>query len=126
ARPHGGHRDGSRPRARGPVRRAAARAHDDGGHRRPGPVDHLPAVRRRGPGPPRGRVHGETGGGPAMTQKLELAGLLDRIREYGRGAFLITVGDSGTPHVVSVAVDWDGATLTTQAGRTSRSDTAPR
>ena len=61
-----------------------------------------------------------------MTQKLELAGLPDRIREYGRGAFLMTVGDSGTPHVVSVAVDWDGATLTTQPGRTSRSNIATR
>jgi hypothetical protein len=61
-----------------------------------------------------------------MTQKLELSGLPDRIREYGRGAFLVTVGDSGTPHVVSVAVDWDGATLSTQAGRTSRSNVAAR
>jgi Pyridoxamine 5'-phosphate oxidase len=61
-----------------------------------------------------------------MTQKLELSGLPDRIREYGRGAFLVTVGDSGTPHVVSVAVDWDGATLSTQAGRTSRSNIAAR
>ena len=61
-----------------------------------------------------------------MTQKLELSGLPDRIREYGRGAFLVTVGDSGTPHVVSVAVDWDGATLATQAGRTSRTNIAAR
>jgi hypothetical protein len=61
-----------------------------------------------------------------MTQKLELAGLPDRIREYGRGAFLVTVGDTGTPHVVSVAVAWDGATLTAQAGRTSRSNIAAR
>jgi hypothetical protein len=61
-----------------------------------------------------------------VTQKLELGGLPDRIQEYGQGAFLITVGDSGIPHVVSVAVDWDGATLTTQAGRTSRSNIATR
>jgi hypothetical protein len=61
-----------------------------------------------------------------MTQKLELSGLPDRIHEYGRSAFLVTVGDSGTPHVVSVAVDWDGATLTLQAGRTSLSNIASR
>ncbi len=61
-----------------------------------------------------------------MTQKLELSGLPDRIQEYGRSAFLITVGDSGTPHVVSVTVDWDGATLTAAAGRTSRSNVAAR
>ncbi len=61
-----------------------------------------------------------------MTQKVELSGLPDRVREYGRGAFLITVADSGDAHVVSVAVDWDGATLTTVAGRTSRSNVAAR
>lgn len=35
---------------------------------------------------------------------MDLAGLEDRIAEFGPAAYLVTVGDDGCPHVVSVAV----------------------
>jgi len=41
-----------------------------------------------------------------------------RVQDFGPLAFLITT-DGKTPHVVSVAVDFDGATFSVPAGRSS-------
>jgi Pyridoxamine 5'-phosphate oxidase len=61
-----------------------------------------------------------------MTVKVDLAGLGERIDELGPGAFLVTVGGDGRPHVVSVQVDRDGERLTMPAGRTTRANLAAR
>jgi hypothetical protein len=55
-----------------------------------------------------------------MSLPVDLQALEDRVKEYGRAAFLVTVGEGGTPHVVSVVVEHDGAQLTMATGRTSR------
>src|SRR5437899_3155437 len=51
-----------------------------------------------------------------MSVSVALTALADRVAEFGPVAHLVTVGDSGTPHVVSVAVGWDGDDLTAGAG----------
>jgi hypothetical protein len=61
-----------------------------------------------------------------MTEKVDLAGLGDRLDEYGPAAYLVTVGEAGAPHVVSVVVARDGDTLTLDAGRTSRRNAQAR
>ena len=55
--------------------------------------------------------------------------LARRIDEYGPIAFLVTVGEAGRPHVVSVEVVWDGEAVavagagpTTAANATARPD----
>jgi len=57
----------------------------------------------------------------------ELAAVAGRIEEYGPVAFLVTVGDAGRPHVVSVRVAWDGAGVAVGgAGPTTRANAAAR
>jgi len=48
---------------------------------------------------------------------VDLEALGQRIVEFGPAAFLVTVGDGGAPHVVSVQVTTDGARLATRVGR---------
>lgn len=62
----------------------------------------------------------------AMTEKVDLAGLGERIDELGPAAYLVTVGEDGRPHVVSVQVDRDGERLTMPAGRTTCANVAAR
>jgi hypothetical protein len=52
-----------------------------------------------------------------VSTAAELAGLAERIEEFGVVAYLITVGDDGRPHVVSVRVVWDNGDLVVGAGR---------
>ena len=52
-----------------------------------------------------------------MSVPENLAGLAQRIEEYGDVAYLVTVGAEGLPHVVSVRVRWDGAALIAGAGK---------
>lgn len=59
-----------------------------------------------------------------MTEKVDLAGLGDRIDDYGPAAYLVTVGEGGAPHVVSVTVARQGATLSVPAGNTTRRNAA--
>jgi hypothetical protein len=59
-----------------------------------------------------------------MTEKVDLAGLPDRIDEYGPAAYLVTVGEGGAAHVVSVTVGRAGTTLRLAAGCTSRRNAA--
>jgi len=54
-----------------------------------------------------------------MSVSVELADLQERLSEYGPIAFLITVGDTGSPHVVSVRVGWQDGHLVVGAGRTT-------
>ncbi len=43
-------------------------------------------------------------------------GLRQQVESYGPVAYLVTVGEGGRPHAVSVLVAWDGDTLTAGAG----------
>ncbi len=61
-----------------------------------------------------------------MSLAVDLEGLDERIAEFGPAAFLVTVGDDGHPHVVSVAVARDGDRLATRAGRRTRANLAAR
>lgn len=61
-----------------------------------------------------------------MSVKVELDGLWDRIDEFGRRAYLVTVTDDATPHVVSVVVDRDGDDLVVGAGRRTRANLESR
>ena len=60
---------------------------------------------------------------------MDLAGLEDRIAEFGPAAYLVTVGDDGRPHVVSVAVTvapGPSPVLSATAGRSTRANLAAR
>jgi hypothetical protein len=61
-----------------------------------------------------------------MSVAVDLEGLDERIGELGPAAFLVTVGDDGHPHVVSVAVERVGDRLATRAGRRTRANLAAR
>lgn len=55
-----------------------------------------------------------------MSVPVALAELAERVGEFGRVAYLVSVGAEGLPHVVSVAVTWADADLVVGAGsRTS-------
>lgn len=60
-----------------------------------------------------------------MSVAVDRAGLSERIGEYGRAAFLVSVGDEG-PHVVSVRVSEVGTALVMAAGRGTRANIAAR
>jgi hypothetical protein len=50
---------------------------------------------------------------------VALDALRERVAEFGSVAFLLTVSDDRRPHVVSVAIAWDGDDLIAGAGRTT-------
>jgi hypothetical protein len=51
-----------------------------------------------------------------MSIPVELEALHAQVLAYGSAPLLITVGDDGRPHAVSVAVGWDGGVMTAAAG----------
>lgn len=61
----------------------------------------------------------------SMSVAVDLAGLTERIAEFGPAAFLVTVGDDG-PHVVSVWVATGETALEMTAGRGTRANVAAR
>lgn len=58
--------------------------------------------------------------------RVELDRLWERIGEFGPRAYLVTVTDEGTPHVVSVVVDRVEDRLAVGAGRRTRANLAER
>lgn len=55
-----------------------------------------------------------------MSVPVDLADLAEQIKAFGPVAYLVTTGEDARPHVVSVAVEWDGDDLAAGAGnRTS-------
>ena len=52
-----------------------------------------------------------------MSIPVELAALAERIEEFGPIAYLVSVSAESLPHVVSVRVGWDDASLVVGAGR---------
>jgi len=61
-----------------------------------------------------------------MSIAVEIAEVEQRIAEYGPQAFLVTVRDEGTPHVVSVVVRVAGGRLRMGAGSRTRANLAAR
>lgn len=57
-----------------------------------------------------------------MSLAVELSALRGRIVEYGPTAFLVTVTDRETPHVVSVTVRWENDRLVVPVGRRTRAN----
>jgi len=53
---------------------------------------------------------------------VELDALRSRIDEHGPVAYLVTVNEAGTPHVVSVVVGWDDGRLVVPTGRRTRAN----
>ena len=63
-----------------------------------------------------------------MSAAVDIAALHERIAEFGERAYLVTVGDDGAPHVVSVEATVDGAHVAVGSGtgRPPTSATGPR
>jgi hypothetical protein len=57
---------------------------------------------------------------------VELADLAERMAEFGAAAYLVTINDSGAPHVVSVAPVWQGDELRVPAGSTTTANAGAR
>jgi hypothetical protein len=61
-----------------------------------------------------------------MSVPVEVALLRAELEGENGAAFLVTVGDGGTPHVVSVLVSWQGERLAVGAGRRTAQNVASR
>jgi hypothetical protein len=61
-----------------------------------------------------------------MGKPVEFADVAARVAEFGPLATLVTVGDSGAPHVGTVLVSVDGDRLAVEAGPTTRSNVLAR
>jgi hypothetical protein len=61
-----------------------------------------------------------------MSVPVDLQVLRDRLGDFGSRAFLVTVGDDGRPHVVSVHVGVDGDLLVVAAGRRTTANVRAR
>lgn len=61
-----------------------------------------------------------------MSVPVELTELADRIGEFPPAAFLVTVGESHAPHVVSVVPAWQGGELRVGAGARTRANVEDR
>lgn len=61
-----------------------------------------------------------------MSIPVDISELADRLAEHGPVAFLVTVGSSGAPHVVSVGVVLAEGRLRCGAGRTTTANAAAR
>jgi len=59
-----------------------------------------------------------------MSVSVSVDDLREEVARVGSTAFALTAGADGHPHVVSVAVSWDGDRLTFAAGNTTRGNVA--
>lgn len=59
-----------------------------------------------------------------MSVPVDVAELEERVAEYGPAAFLVSVGEHGAPHVVSVPVTTRDGILSCPAGRTTAANVA--
>lgn len=57
---------------------------------------------------------------------MELTELAERIGQFAPAAFLVTVGEDGAPHVVSVLPAWGGEELLAGAGSRTRGNVEAR
>ena len=61
-----------------------------------------------------------------MGKPVEFADVVARVEEFGPLATLVTVGDSGAPHVGTVEVSVDGERLAIEVGPTTRGNVVAR
>ena len=61
-----------------------------------------------------------------MSVAVDIAALDERLAEYGERAYLVTVGDDTTPHVVSVEVELVGEHLVVRVGNRTAANLADR
>jgi hypothetical protein len=61
-----------------------------------------------------------------MSIAVDLVALRERIAEYGERAYLVTVGDDGAPHVVSVEATVDGAHVAVRVGNRTATNLSDR
>lgn len=61
-----------------------------------------------------------------MGKPVEFADVVNRIEQFGSLATLVTVGESGAPHVGTVLVTVDGDRLAVEVGPTTRSNVLAR
>jgi hypothetical protein len=54
---------------------------------------------------------------------VSIEALQEKVAEFGPTAYLLTVGEGGRAHVVSVRAEVSAATVRVSAGRTSRANT---
>jgi hypothetical protein len=59
-----------------------------------------------------------------MSVSVEVSELQAKTAEYGPIAYLVTVGEGGGPHLVSVLTSWDGDSLRVAAGNTTTGNVA--
>lgn len=59
-----------------------------------------------------------------MSVSVDVSELRAKTAEYGPVAYLVTVGETGGPHLVSVLTSWDGDSLRAAAGRTTAANAA--
>lgn len=57
---------------------------------------------------------------------MDLADLAERMAEFGAAAYLVTISESGAPHVVSVAPVWQGDELMVAAGKSTTANAQAR
>jgi hypothetical protein len=61
-----------------------------------------------------------------MSQPVSLDGLRDEVARFGPAPYVVTVGDDGAPHAVSVSAGWDGDLLTASVGARTAANAAVR
>jgi hypothetical protein len=61
-----------------------------------------------------------------MSVPVELEGLRAAIEERGLAAYLLTVSEDATPHVVHAAFRWDGGALVADVGKRTVTNAAAR
>ena len=61
-----------------------------------------------------------------MSVPVELSELADKMRDFGSIAYLITTGDEGAPHVVSIVLNWDGEDIAAAVGNRTQANARTR
>ncbi len=61
-----------------------------------------------------------------MSIPVGLEALRAEVERFGSTPYLLTVGDDGRPHSVSVAIGWEGDALVAEAGRRTLANAAAR
>lgn len=61
-----------------------------------------------------------------MSLPVSLDGLREEVARFGATPYVVTVGEGGAPHVVSVSAGWDGDRLASPVGAGTAANAATR